>query len=278
MDKNIETIDEFIAQYPEDVQVILQIIRQTIQEVAPDAKEKISYGIPTFTLNGKNLVHFSAYEKHIGFYPGSAPIKEFEKELSGYKTSKGTVQFPLDRPIPYDLIQKITKTCVKSQPTKVKIFVTGGTIDGLEYSSLNYAPTVKQTIIPKLLKNIGINIPYSINILMNKDSKFITDKDRQIILEQCQKCPEKKIIITHGTVTMVETAKYVQNHCPDKTIILTGAMIPADKKGSDAPNNLLIAFEKIMTLKHGVYISMSNTIFDADNVRKNIEKGIFEKL
>lgn len=114
MDQNIKTIDEFIANYPDDTQVILQKIRQTIQDVSPDAKEKISYGIPTFTLNGKNLVHFSAYAKHIGFYPGSAPIKEFKKELSGYKTSKGTVQFPLNKPIPYDLIQKITEYVVSS--------------------------------------------------------------------------------------------------------------------------------------------------------------------
>lgn len=111
MDLNIKTIDEFISKYSDDVQVILEKIRETIKEVAPEAKEKISYGIPTFTLNGKNLVHFSAYAKHIGFYPGSAPIKEFEKELTAYKTSKGTIQFPLNKPIPYELIKKITKTC-----------------------------------------------------------------------------------------------------------------------------------------------------------------------
>lgn len=115
MDLNIKTTDDFIAKYPDDVQAILQKIRQTIRDVAPDAKEKISYGIPTFVLNGKNLVHFSAYEKHIGFYPGSAPIKEFEKELTGYKTSKGTIQFPLNQPIPLKLIEKITKHCVDEQ-------------------------------------------------------------------------------------------------------------------------------------------------------------------
>lgn len=108
MDLNIKTVDEFISKYPDDIQIILEKIRETIKEVAPEAKEKISYGIPTFTLNGKNLVHFSAYVKHIGFYPGSAAIKDFQKDLTVYKTSKGTIQFPLDKPIPYDLIQKIT--------------------------------------------------------------------------------------------------------------------------------------------------------------------------
>lgn len=115
--KNTSTIDEFISQYPENVQAILQRVRSTIQSAAPDAKEKISYGIPTFTLNG-NLIHFSAYTHHIGLYPGAAPVEDFKKELEGYKTSKGTVQFPLDKPIPYDLITKITKVCVARNQAK----------------------------------------------------------------------------------------------------------------------------------------------------------------
>jgi len=112
MDTSITTIDQFIASYPEDTRVILQQIRLTILDIVPEAREKIGYGIPTFTLNGKNLVHFSAYEKHIGFYPGSNAIVVFAKDLKGYNTSKGTIQFPLDKPIPYDLIKKITKYCV----------------------------------------------------------------------------------------------------------------------------------------------------------------------
>ena len=113
MESNTETIDEFIAKYPAKVQAILQSIRQTIHEVAPQAKEKISYGIPTFELNGKNLVHFSAYEKHIGFYPGASPVATFADELKKYKTSKGTVQFPIDKPIPLYLIKKITNYCAQ---------------------------------------------------------------------------------------------------------------------------------------------------------------------
>lgn len=105
--KKYTNIDEFIGNYPEDVRVILEKIRQTIHEAAPGAKEKISYGIPTFTLGG-NLVHFSAYKHHVGFYPGADAIQVFKDDLKAYKISKGTIQFPLDQPIPYDLIKEIT--------------------------------------------------------------------------------------------------------------------------------------------------------------------------
>ena len=119
MNTDIKTIDQFIANYPENVQEILQKIRQTIHEVAPEAKEKISYGIPTFKLKG-NLVHFSAYEHHIGFYPGAGAIVTFKDDLKAYNTSKGTVQFPLDQPIPYDLIKRVTLYRVEQQINKEK--------------------------------------------------------------------------------------------------------------------------------------------------------------
>ncbi len=113
MNTDIDTVDEFISSFPGDIQIMLEKIRAAIHEVAPDAKEKIGYGIPTFTLNGKNLIHFSAYKKHIGLYPGSNAIAVFAKELDGYNTSKGTIQLPLDKPLPLELIQKITKHCVE---------------------------------------------------------------------------------------------------------------------------------------------------------------------
>ena len=90
-----KTIDEYIADYPKDIQKLLQQVRATIKKAAPEAEEKISYGIPTFTLNG-NLVHFGAYEKHIGFYATPTGHQAFKKELSLYKRGKGTAQFPLD--------------------------------------------------------------------------------------------------------------------------------------------------------------------------------------
>lgn len=118
MNTDIDTIDKFISTYPGDVQAVLEKIRAIIHEVVPGAKEKIGYGIPTFTLNGKNLIHFSAYKKHIGLYPGSNAIAVFAKELEGYNTSKGTIQLPLDKPLPLELIQKITKHCVEQNQGK----------------------------------------------------------------------------------------------------------------------------------------------------------------
>jgi uncharacterized protein YdhG (YjbR/CyaY superfamily) len=101
-------IDEYIAGFPYDVQAILEKIRVTIRKAAPDAEEAIKYQMPTFTLKG-NLVYFAAFKKHIGFYPVPTGIEKFKRELSVYKTAKGSVQFPLDKPIPFDLISKIVK-------------------------------------------------------------------------------------------------------------------------------------------------------------------------
>jgi uncharacterized protein YdhG (YjbR/CyaY superfamily) len=107
-----KNIDEYIAGFPNNVQEILEKIRMTIRTAAPDAEERISYQIPTFTLKG-NLVHFAAFKNHVGFYPTSSGIEKFKNELSGYEGAKGTVRFPLDKPIPFDLIGKIVKFRVK---------------------------------------------------------------------------------------------------------------------------------------------------------------------
>ncbi len=106
--KKHTSVEEHIHAFPKETQKLLQHIRQTIKKAAPAARETITYGIPTYKLNG-NLVHFAGYAKHIGFYPGRAAIVHFKKELAKYKTSTGTVQFPLDKPIPYALVAKITK-------------------------------------------------------------------------------------------------------------------------------------------------------------------------
>ena len=106
------TIDEYIADFPRDVQPLLEKVRTAIRKAAPDATEAISYQMPTFKLHG-NMIHFAGYNHHIGLYPGSRPVEEFRDELSKYKTSKGTIQLPLDKPIPVGLIGRITKFCVK---------------------------------------------------------------------------------------------------------------------------------------------------------------------
>src|SRR3990172_10872995 len=104
---NYQNIDEYIKEFPTDIQKILQIVRKTIRKAAPNAVEGISYQMPTFKLKGKNLVHFAAFKNHIGFYPIPSGIEAFKKELSSYKQGKGSVQFPMDKPIPYDLVKKI---------------------------------------------------------------------------------------------------------------------------------------------------------------------------
>ena len=112
-----QTIDEYIAGFPADVQQILQQIRQTIREAAPGAQEAISYQMPTFKLYG-NLVHFAAFKRHIGFYPTPSGIEAFKDELAGYVGGKGSVQFPLDQPMPYDLIGKIVAYRVEENRAK----------------------------------------------------------------------------------------------------------------------------------------------------------------
>ena len=114
-----KTIDEYIADYPKDVQKLLEQVRTTIKKAVPKAEEKINYGIPTFTLNG-NLVHFGAYKNHIGFYATPTGHEAFKKELSVYKQGKGSVQFPTDQPLPLDLISKIVKFRVIENSKKKK--------------------------------------------------------------------------------------------------------------------------------------------------------------
>ena len=112
-------IDTYIASFPAETQKLLKQIRETIKEAAPDAEEKMGYGIPTFTLQG-NLVHFASFKNHIGFYPAPSGIVAFRKELVAYKNSKGAVQFPIDKAIPFGLIAKIVKFRVKENLAKAK--------------------------------------------------------------------------------------------------------------------------------------------------------------
>ena len=113
-------IDEYIAGFPNNVRKILEQIRMTIREAAPAAEETISYQIPTFTLKGKYLIYFAAYTKHIGLYPAPRGIEKFKKELSLYEGGKGTVRFPLDKPIPFGLIKRIVKFRVKESLERAK--------------------------------------------------------------------------------------------------------------------------------------------------------------
>ncbi len=113
------TIDEYISAYPEDVQERLKAMRETIKAAAPEATETLSYGVPTFKLNG-NLVSFGAAKKHIGFYPTPAAIDAFSAQLAGYGTAKGSAQFPFDQPLPLELVSEIVKFRVEQVKSKQK--------------------------------------------------------------------------------------------------------------------------------------------------------------
>jgi uncharacterized protein YdhG (YjbR/CyaY superfamily) len=115
--REYKTVDEYISAFPKGIQVILEELRQAIREAAPDAEEVISYQMPAFRLNGV-LVYFAACKNHIGFYPTSSGVAEFKEELSQYDVSKGTIRFPLDKPVPLDMVKKIVKFRVKENMDK----------------------------------------------------------------------------------------------------------------------------------------------------------------
>jgi uncharacterized protein YdhG (YjbR/CyaY superfamily) len=116
-----KTIDSYIAQFPKETQRILQELRVFIKSFYPEAIEAMSYGIPTFkTKDKKNLVHFAAFATHIGFYPAPSCIAAFQKELSHYKMAKGSVQFPIEKPLPFDIIEKIVKFRIAENESKMK--------------------------------------------------------------------------------------------------------------------------------------------------------------
>ncbi|MDX2246939.1 MAG: DUF1801 domain-containing protein [Bacteroidia bacterium] len=119
MDTSLKDIDTYICEFPEEIRILLEQVRATIRRAAPEAEEAIKYAMPTFVLNG-NLVHFAAFKNHIGFYPVPSGIEAFKEELSVYKMGKGSIQFPLDQPLPLDLITRIVEFRVKENQAKAK--------------------------------------------------------------------------------------------------------------------------------------------------------------
>lgn len=159
----------------------------------------------------------------------------------------------------------------------VRILITGGTFDK-EYNELNGYLYFKDTHLPEMLRTARTNLKINYRTLMMMDSLEMTDADREVIAHNCRVVDEEKIVITHGTDTMPETARYLAERIEGKTIVLTGAMIPIVFGSSDGLFNLGAALAFVQVLPPGVYIAMNGKLFNWDNVQKNREKGIFEEV
>jgi L-asparaginase len=159
----------------------------------------------------------------------------------------------------------------------IRIFITGGTFDK-EYNEITGQLYFKDTHMSALLAMGRCKVPVEIRTLMMIDSLEMTDTDRNLIAENCIKAAEDKIVITHGTDTMAETAKLLAEKVKNKTIVLTGAMIPIKFGSSDGLFNLGSALAFAQSLPHGVYVAMNGRYFNWDNVRKNKQTGAFEEI
>lgn len=160
---------------------------------------------------------------------------------------------------------------------EIRLFITGGTFDK-EYNEINGQLFFEDTHVPEMLELGRCKLDVNIRTLMMIDSLDMTDDDRNIIAHNCIQCDEDKIVITHGTDTLVETAKILADKVKDKTVILTGAMIPYKFGSSDGLFNLGAALAFVQTLPAGIYISMNGKYFHWNNVRKNKELGLFEEI
>lgn len=158
---------------------------------------------------------------------------------------------------------------------RIRIFVTGGTFDK-EYDERNGALFFQDTHVPEMIRLGRCLLDIEIRTLMMIDSLEMTDDDRRIIAEHCRKAPESKIVITHGTDTMVQTAAHLGREIRDKTIVLTGAMVPYKFGSSDGMFNLGSALAFVQSLASGVYVAMNGRVFPWNAVRKNRDKGVFE--
>lgn len=160
---------------------------------------------------------------------------------------------------------------------KIQILITGGTFDKA-YNELNGQMFFKDSHLPEMLRRGRCLVDIEVEILMMTDSLEITKKDRGVILDHCLAASTERILITHGTDTMVETARYLGERIHEKTVVITGAMVPYVFGSSDGLFNLGSALAFTQTLPIGVYIAMNGRHFTHDDVQKNREKGIFEQL
>ncbi len=160
---------------------------------------------------------------------------------------------------------------------QIRLFITGGTFDK-EYNELNGKLYFEDTHVPEMLDLGRCKLDVNIRTLMMIDSLDMTKDDREIIVHNCMQCEEEKIVITHGTDTIVETAKLLAEKITNKTIVLTGAMIPYKFGSSDGLFNLGAALAYVQALPNSIYVAMNGKVFHWNNVRKNKELGLFEEL
>src|SRR3989344_9681764 len=151
----------------------------------------------------------------------------------------------------------------------IKIITTGGTIDTLNYTDEKDAPREHKSAIRDLLKTARLTVDYVVKDLFAKDSRLINEHDRELLVNECRNSKEEEIVVTHGTMTLTETAEYLQKAQLGKTIVLVGAMLPFNKEKSDALFNLGAAIIAGQTLPAGVYVVMNGKVFEAGNVRKD---------
>ena len=161
--------------------------------------------------------------------------------------------------------------------TKIKILITGGTFDKY-YDEIHGNLSFSKTHLPNVLEEGRSKLDVDVQILMLKDSLEMSDADRDVIAKACQTAKETKIVLTHGTDTMPETARYLAARVKDKTVVLTGAMVPYAFGSSDGLFNLGAALAYVQTLPKGVYVAMNGQVFDANNVKKDKQAGVFTKL
>lgn len=159
---------------------------------------------------------------------------------------------------------------------KIKFFTVGGTIDKIYFDRKN-TYEVGESLLNEILREANVGFEYEIESVLKKDSLDFTDEDRLIIHGKISREPERLIVITHGTDTMVETARVLED-IRDKVIVLTGSMQPARFRSSDAVFNVGSAIAAVQSKPPGIYIAMSGTIFESHRVRKNVDKGCFEEI
>ncbi len=159
----------------------------------------------------------------------------------------------------------------------IRIITTGGTIEGLEYDRVENKPKEVDVQLTRFFEVANVSFEYVFDFAFQKDSRFITSEDRELLASKIASSPEDKILITHGTISMVETAKFLGVLRPAKTVVLVGSFVLGSEERSDAPFNLGYAMNALQTLDEGVYIAMNGAVFSWENVTKNVKENRFEK-